>query len=74
MYAVLIKIFANVLSLVQRYQEYNNDMASVSYFENFYKDLIKSQENEIDGNKIDQIEEIKLDDVEVSIEKKTIKN
>ena len=49
MYAVLIKIFANVLSLVQRYQEYNNDMASVSYFENFYKDLIKSQENEIDG-------------------------
>ena len=52
MYAVLIKIFANVLSLVQRYQEYNNDMASVSYFENFYKDLIKSQENEIDGNKL----------------------
>ena len=72
MYAVLIKIFANVLSLVQRYQEYNNDMASVSYFENFYKDLIKSQENEIDGNKIDQIEEIKLDDVEVSIEKKKL--
>ena len=39
---------------------------------NFYKDLIKSQENEIDGNKIDQIEEIKLDDVEISIEKKKL--
>lgn len=72
MYAVLIKIFANVLSLVQRYQEYNNDMASVSYFENFYKDLITSQDNDFDGTEIDQIEEIKLDDVEISIEKKKL--
>ena len=39
LYAVLIKTFSNILSAIQRYQQYNNDLAAVEYCSKIYSEL-----------------------------------
>jgi len=72
MYAVLIKIFSNVLSGIQRYQEYSNDMASVTYFEDFYKNLEINQINENGLININEFKDLEFNNVEIFINKKKL--
>jgi ABC-type multidrug transport system fused ATPase/permease subunit len=72
MYAVLIKIFSNVLSGVQRFQEYSNDMASVSYFANFFTNLEKNQISDNDSMNINKFDNLEFENVEIFMNKKKL--
>ncbi len=72
MYAVLIKIFANLLSGIQRFQEYSNDMASVKYFEDFFSNLEKNQITESSLIDVDKFTNLELQKVEIFINKKKL--
>ena len=70
LYAVLIKTFSNILSAIQRYQQYNNDLAAVEYCSKIYGELKFNNQLQKNSNIINNIEKIELKNLDISVHNK----
>lgn len=70
LYAVLIKTFYNILSVIQRYQQYTNNLASVEYCSNIYDELKFDKQLQKENNSINEIDKIEFKDLDISVHSK----
>ena len=70
LYAVLIKTFSNILSAIQRYQQYNNDLAAVEYCSKIYDELKFDKQFQKSINVVKEIEKLELKNLNISIHNK----